>query len=316
MLRNSETWETDKIMSQLIISMDGNTISVQTTNSEVHIEDSESGLKIYVPEQEVARDGCYLSTLPTRLTEWLMTDPVTLIRNNINHGMDAVTQAILNAKPSVFERILDHHGIIEAGPVNRDPEEEAQQTSISTPQRPTPLGRERSSSSSSTTRVMTPTTSTSRRHSNSDSDSDDETPEYPTPVTDLTEFHSRSAPHKPYDSYPLYSDRDSGSPDMSRGFYDQQRRSAANLYRDLLSHAVVAARRNETLGGSAFNLAGLADALPELSAAAAAATGDQVFDESSLFGTGSYTQVARDKMVGAAGELFVSFFLSHHTPNL
>ncbi|RYP73467.1 hypothetical protein DL771_003639 [Monosporascus sp. 5C6A] len=312
LLRSSQTWETDEILSQLIISMDGNSISEQTSSSQVHIEDGASELKVYVPKEENSRDVCYLSALPERLVEWAMTDPVTQIQEKINQDMVSATTAILNAKFPVVERLLDAHGIIEAGLINRDAEEEeAQEMTRSassdpsrlTPREPTPSGRERSSSASSTTMIMTPTP---RRYSDS---GDDERPTRPTPATDLTEFRSRS-PSRPPSSYSHYSDRDGGSPDPFRSSYER-RRSAANVYRELLSQVVVAARRNRILG-SAFSLAGLADALPGEPAAAAG----RVFDEFSLFGVGVYSQIERDKMVGAAGELFVFEILASLAPSL
>ncbi|RYP23520.1 hypothetical protein DL765_001034 [Monosporascus sp. GIB2] len=312
LLRCSETWETDEILSQLIISMDGKSISEQTSSSQVHIEDGASELKIYVPKEEGTRDACYLSTLPRRLVEWAMTDPVTQIQDEIDQGMVLVTAAILNAKFRVVEQLLDEHGIIESDLINRDAEEEeAQNTTISapsdasrlTPQEPTPSGRERSSSASSTTRIMTPT---SRQYSDSD---DDERPTRPTPATDLTEFRSHS-PSRPTSSYSHYSGGDGGSPDPFRSSYER-RRSAANVYRELLSQVVVAARRSRILG-SAFNLAELADALPGGPTAAAG----RVFDEFSLFGVGVYSQIERDKMVGAAGELFVFEILASLAPSL
>ncbi|RYP79019.1 hypothetical protein DL770_006764 [Monosporascus sp. CRB-9-2] len=313
LLRNSQTWETDEILSQLIISMDGNSISEQTSSSQVHIEDGASELKIYVPEEKGSRDACYLSALPRRLVEWAMTDPVTLIQDKVNPEMFVATTAILNAKFSAVERLLDEHGIIEADLINRDAEgEEAQDMTRSapsdpsrlTPREPTPSGRERSSSASSTTRITTPT---SRRHSDS---GDDERPTWPTPATDFTEFRSRS-PSRPVSSYSHYSGHDGGSPDPFLSSYER-RRSATDVYRELLSQVVVAARRSRILG-SAFNLAGLADALPGGPAAAAAG---RVFDKFSLFGVGVYSQIERDKMVGAAGELFVFEILTSLTPSL
>ncbi|RYO82881.1 hypothetical protein DL762_006402 [Monosporascus cannonballus] len=312
LLRSSQTWETDEILSQLIISMDGKSISEQTSSSQVHIEDLASQLKIYVPEEEGSRDACYLSALPRRLVEWAMTDPVTQIQDQIDPDMVVATTAILNTKFLAVERLLDEHGIIESDLVNRDAEEEEAQDmtrsapsdpSRLTPREPTPSGRERSSSASSITRIMTPT---SRRYSDSD---DDERPTRPTPATNLTESRNHS-PSRPTSSYSHYSGRDCGSPDPFRGSYER-RRSAANVYRELLSQVVVAARRSRILG-SAFNLAGLAEALPGGPTAAAG----RVFDEFSLFGVGVYSQIERDKMVGAAGELFVFEVLASLAPSL
>lgn len=114
---------TDSISSQLIIEMGGRSISEQISSSQLHIEDDGSVLNIYVSDEENLRDVCYMSDLPKRLAEWIMTDPKTQIREDIKQDMVMAIQAILNSKFSVVERLLDDFGIIEAGTINRDPEE-------------------------------------------------------------------------------------------------------------------------------------------------------------------------------------------------
>lgn len=101
--------------------MNGGSISEQTNSSQIHIEDGESLLRIYVPSDESLRDTCYLSALPRRLIEWMITDPETRIQYDIRPNMVVVAQAILNARSRVAGHLLEEHGIIEVENVNVDP---------------------------------------------------------------------------------------------------------------------------------------------------------------------------------------------------
>lgn len=281
-----------------MISIDGNLISEQTSSSQVHIEDGASGLNIYVPKEEGSRDTCYLSALPRRLVEWVMTDAVTLIQDEIDSDMVVAMTAVINAKFLAVEQLLDEQGIVESDAISRDSEEEPKDSTRSvssnpsrlTPREPTPLDRGRPSSASGTTGIsrLIPL-----RCYNSH---DDDTPQRSIPATDLTRSHSCS-PRPITSSYSHYLHRDDGSPDP---FWSpsKRRRSATNVYNELLSQIVAAARRSQVLS-SAFDVAELSDALPGGSATSVG----RVFDEFSLFGS----QVERNGMVGAAGELFVSF---------
>lgn len=103
--------------------MGGRSISEQISSSQLHIEDDGSVLNIYVSDEENLRDVCYMSDLPKRLAEWIMTDPKTQRRDDIKQDMAMAIQAILNSKFSVVERLLDNFGIIEAGTIHRDSEE-------------------------------------------------------------------------------------------------------------------------------------------------------------------------------------------------
>ncbi|KAK8058141.1 hypothetical protein PG994_008589 [Apiospora phragmitis] len=70
-LRESETLETSKITSELHLNQD----------ALLHICEDDSGLKIYIPEDEINQETCFRNKLPQRLCEWLMTDPDTQISN-------------------------------------------------------------------------------------------------------------------------------------------------------------------------------------------------------------------------------------------
>lgn len=290
---------TDNISSQLTIVMDGKSISEQISSSQLHIEDRESGLKVYVPYEESLRDVCYLSDLPRRLVEWMMTDPVTRIPYDISSNMLVVTQAVLNAKSAVVERLLDDFGIIEAGLINRNFEEEtydsapSPRSDLSRVTSLSPAASSQAQSSSSSTIV--PVISNSR----ADSDFEEERLRQETPDVEPRYFHSQSSdrPWSPYSHYPA---REDITADLITENYSERRRSAANEYRALLSQIIAAARRSRLLART-FDLSGLADSLAKDSF-----THNQVFDEYSLFHIGLIPQMERDKMVGAAGELFVS----------
>ncbi|KAK7947037.1 uncharacterized protein PG986_011358 [Apiospora aurea] len=78
-LSESQTLETSKITSELHLHQDGRVLKVEKETALLHIREDDSGLKIYVPEDEIDQEICFRSKLPQRLCEWLMTNPSTQI---------------------------------------------------------------------------------------------------------------------------------------------------------------------------------------------------------------------------------------------
>ncbi len=244
---------TDKISAELIIVIDGTSISEQFDSSQLHIEDDESGLKIYVPADERRRDICYLSDLPKRLVEWMMTDPVTQIKYNVDPKMFFVTQAILNAKASLAEHLLDDNGIIEPDSLPDDNE------------------------------IIEA--------------------EY---LDDISIIRASHVDHEPDEVDEI------GPPEYLDSFTESSREQGRPVsnghYRALLVQVVAAARRSGILSQS-FDLSELAGSL-----AGESSTENRIFDEFSVFGINMVPRTERAKMVGAAGELFVSFVSACATP--
>lgn len=221
----------------------------------------------------------------------MMTDPETQIQYDVDPNMIVIAQAILNAKLRVAGPLLEEYGVIEVGIVNIDTEEEARGTTRSPSSDPArltpPVPAHPSRAGSSPPSTMGPVTP----RSPFDPD-DDRTLEY-------------EAPGSPSDMRGLSAEFPEGdSPYQVTRFPSERLRSAADEYRELLTQVVTAARQNRLLTRS-FDLSGLAESLD----------GDSVvdgrrFDEHTLFNSDWWVQRNRDRKVGAAGELFVSFIRS------
>lgn len=113
LLESASVFETDGISSLLVLSQGGREVAVEIEKSELHIGSDESHLQIYVPRDPRSQEFCFLSKLPPRLLDRMMTHPVTQIREKIEPEAVLVITKILNAKLSSVNWILEEAGIIE-----------------------------------------------------------------------------------------------------------------------------------------------------------------------------------------------------------
>lgn len=300
-------------------------MTVELEKSELHIREDNSGLQIYVPRDSRSQDFCYLSKLPPRLFEWMMTHPDTQIREKIEPEAVLVTTKILNANLSSVSWILEESGIIEVpgaqiiddqGAIaesSRDAEEEAeeevQRVHDSRPTTPGDISRGRDEFLTPTTSeiassILTPPSSavlTTRATSAHSSHS--------RVVSEVTYGQSRHrsavAGSLPLAiqrieadrTAPTYAEGLSGpdpNPDLIGIAVDEETRYVA-----LLDNIIRRARNMSfpTLG--AFDMSQLLETLPGLEMPA-----DEYPLDIHRFR--SATQRDRDFKVGAAGELFVS----------
>ncbi|KAK4166977.1 hypothetical protein QBC43DRAFT_298156 [Cladorrhinum sp. PSN259] len=113
----SETWETDDILSELSITLDGRMHFINLEKSEVYISDEQAApLRIFIPQEETAQDICVQHALPRKLVEWLMMDPETGTRKPPREMEKAVgvVKGLLNARIASVATILTQEGIHEA----------------------------------------------------------------------------------------------------------------------------------------------------------------------------------------------------------
>jgi hypothetical protein len=123
LFRTSEVIETNVISSVLSISQDGKAVDVVEDAGDLHVDDT-SGLKVYVPMDETSQDVCFASTLPLRLADWLMRDSTTQIRESVDGRALTVLTALLGARLSAVDQILDLQGIVRIDIQNQDAQEE------------------------------------------------------------------------------------------------------------------------------------------------------------------------------------------------
>ncbi|KAL3476147.1 hypothetical protein BJX99DRAFT_258658 [Aspergillus californicus] len=76
-LKQIKVYETDGITSEVCLSQDGSEIKVKGGNDELHLEENEDGLIIYVTQDPKAQYICFLDRVPRELLQWIMTNPST-----------------------------------------------------------------------------------------------------------------------------------------------------------------------------------------------------------------------------------------------
>ncbi|KAI0110180.1 hypothetical protein F4814DRAFT_394641 [Daldinia grandis] len=299
LLRNSCTWETPKISTKLVLTIDGQTASQDVGSGMIHIDDKD-GLEIYVPRDEDLRDKSYLSILPARLAKWMMTDPRTNSKGNVDPSTALLIQSVLTTKLQQVDYYLTENGIIEVTTPQQDDQEDViiDQPTPTLASTPTAVGP-------STPRILRPSP--------------------PEPVTPL--FSSESLyddPETPATDYTYYStpmtssDRDRSpsvrtgpSPDPFTATITERQRKATQEYCALLSQVIRMARKSRILS-EAMDLSVLLDVLSGNNIA-----GNTIFNEHDLFDSRlGMSRFERDKKVGAAGELFVYELLSSMDPAL
>lgn len=143
LLRTVVTVETEGISSTLILEIGGETFDYEVGTSELHLEEKDGVLKIYVPRDEDRQEICFHSSLPRRLFSWLMTrSGAEQVETIDDEAAVNVMLSVLNCSNSVVSHILTKEGvpgvdieeIEETAPPSSTPEEE--EASPITPTRP------------------------------------------------------------------------------------------------------------------------------------------------------------------------------------
>ncbi|KAI1372157.1 hypothetical protein F4677DRAFT_456697 [Hypoxylon crocopeplum] len=298
LLRTSRTWETQGISKTLVVSIDGETVTEEVDQGDLHIDDA-TGLEIYVPQEEEIRDQSYLSALPKHFARWMMADPTAPVHKDIDHSVEALVQGIFRAKVSQVDYLLVEEGVIEVAIPEQSEQEEDVSTNTppasilaSTPTAVGPSTPERVASPVS--EPVTPVFDDENRYWRQE-----------TPATNFTSYTIPS----PSLAGGVHVTRERLSPDPFTTRVNERQRTAAQEYCALLSQIVLAARKSRALASS-LDLSDLFTALvgdrtPESS----------IFNEYDLFG-GGMASMERDRRVGAAGELFVFELLRSMNPVL
>ncbi|KAJ4190313.1 hypothetical protein NW755_005455 [Fusarium falciforme] len=120
-LKNAQVYETDGIAATLYINQDDRERSYEKGQSDLHIEVEEGQLSIFVPRDKRSQESCYARRLPLGLFRWLMT-PSDGSRVALNEKGLRVTASVLNSSHFVLSDILEDEGIA-AGELEDDYEE-------------------------------------------------------------------------------------------------------------------------------------------------------------------------------------------------
>lgn len=312
LLRNASVYETDGISSQLVLSQDCRELTIEVARSELHIQEDDSRLEIYVPRDMRSQDFCYRSKLPPQLLDWMMTYNTTLIGEKVEPAAVLVATNVINANQSTIDLILEAAGIIEVDvPDDGDSGEDAEAPAVNRLRSVTPQSLDGQASPPSISPESGSDGETSTQQTPSYSLVVDSSPQgnrlavdqEVTHVNSQSRFASSRLPRQL--TYTLAASQPHAMPILGPSY------SAPNLdvngievdeganYRGLLTRIITAARRSVFPTCGPLNMSALLNALPDTDIS----NRNSVDDSHRLH---SASQIERDKKIGAAGELFVS----------
>ncbi|OXV09681.1 hypothetical protein Egran_02556, partial [Elaphomyces granulatus] len=326
-LKRAETRETDGICSELRLNQGVRNFKVETGRSELHIGGNESELKVYVPLDEKSQELCFSSGLSKGLLEWIMTDPLTQICGRLSDKALYVMQQVLGARKIIVSEILDRQGIVSVeAPDDYDLEQPlGAPLAVVTP---TPTNHDISglvtpneihgdSEAPVLDTVATPTTPTPAVNYDIsapvtpnefyDFQSDSETPALNTPASSISSPPSRVNVGWSNDPFIATPPRAVPVSQAHSADYTGRLQLTDLQYRSLLDRVIAAARRTTFPSRGAFDMSALGASLT-----------DNVLSyvEEPFRLHSDISRFERDKMIGAAGELFVFEILSHLHPGL
>lgn len=110
-LRNATVYETDGVTSNLLLSQDAVSHTVEGKPRALHIHEDGGSLKIYVPAKHDDQVYTFNKALPERLFEWLMTHPATQITKEASKIGATVTRVVMLAPLSMIKMALEECGI-------------------------------------------------------------------------------------------------------------------------------------------------------------------------------------------------------------
>ncbi|KAG9256351.1 uncharacterized protein F5Z01DRAFT_618953 [Emericellopsis atlantica] len=298
LLRNCDTLETRKITTTLLLHQGGTEPISHDKDDGVAlvIDESSQGMKVFVPRKRSDREACFQSKLPKYLFEWIMTNPDTNIIEACADdyakiakecGIRAV-QAVLSARICALNSILLEFGIPDAGAAYADADDDDSDEENSASVQPIEVDALLSNSS------QVPNNSPFRPQSASVQPIEvNEQLSIPSQLPNTSPYQSHSAPVQPLQVDPLLS-IPSQVPNSSP-------------YRSLLEALVNRARTIEFPSRGTFDMFELRNVLDGQS------SGDPV---NRLPFLRPFGRLERDKMVGAAGELFMFELLRRIEPSL
>jgi hypothetical protein len=303
LLRRAELYKTDGIDSNLVLFQDGRKISVCSSTSTLHIEHKDrQALRIYVPKHESDQELCFQSMLPERLlSDLIMKSPSTTTTQVVDPHCARILASIFKSSPDILDKLLKHFGIIEIEtPLDTDEDtDEDQATSEDTVSDYSSSLRNYSDidpahtygDSRAARRVSTkcPGRFGLFGKSVSATPSEDDAS-----ISTLSEQQSQ------------FSSPSEDAKTISEGELDT--RDELEDYKALLDKIIEASRTTTIPHVGPFNFDGIYNALPSDEPEEEAPTTSEF---PLAFGKRSLNQLKHDMKIGAAGELFVRYYLSN-----
>lgn len=122
-----KTMETTHISSILTVSQNNEKFCIEDVIGKEHIEDTSSGLTIYVPRKKKDQDVCFSSALPKKFAEWIMLDPITQIPGTVDSEMINILGSVFRCHRSALREICEHEGVIQIEVPNEDFEDDVEE---------------------------------------------------------------------------------------------------------------------------------------------------------------------------------------------
>lgn len=112
MFKASSTLETNKITTKLILSQNGEPLSVDKESAMLYIPHHASELKVYLTNNQVEQESCFCSKLPGRLAQWIMSEPDRESHDPAPSQMLVAVQSVLSVSRAALPNVLDELGIV------------------------------------------------------------------------------------------------------------------------------------------------------------------------------------------------------------
>ncbi|KAL6793013.1 hypothetical protein J3E68DRAFT_451446 [Trichoderma sp. SZMC 28012] len=306
LLKQAKVFETDKISCVQVVQQGDRSYYHEISRSKFHLEESGAGLDIFVPQEKKSRALCLARDLPSRLFEWMTTSGSAKNLSSANDRNHSLVKDILKEDSDIYNQILLEEGIVDID--IEDEEAFDDEDSVST--------------------------SSTRREASELSDSTEIGSNMATPLTDMSsprmDFdHSEILATVVHQDTIVASSRVTSSQNITGLFVQQNsphasgerievstslQREVASInlgYAGLLSHVVSSARRASIPMKGSFGMDALRESLPSLPASIYFG-----IESYGINSAGSFSQLERDKMIGAAGELYIFELLKACSPSL
>ncbi|KAL4899989.1 hypothetical protein BDW74DRAFT_171075 [Aspergillus multicolor] len=336
LLKQTKVCESDGISSELHLNQYGEDIKVKVSRSDLHFQETKDGLTIYVPPDKRDQTLCFVDRIPAALLEWIMTEPSTTIVSPAGEiGLRAMYD-ILHLGLEYVAEILDRAGIVSVETVDDSADAVQPQKALErdndarAPQGPDMLDRvgivsvdtvndsvgdavspevaplvEQDNDASAPRRPGSKEYSavsdgmSSTMYGASAISGDDDTAD--------TLYSGASRPSlQAADTYTISPWHTQGSLLSLPATVEPVQQEADLEYRRLLNKVVDVARSTQFPRKNPFNMSGLRLFFAGL-------VGNRTIETYRLRTT---EQIERDKMIGAAGELFIFELLSSLNPRL
>lgn len=110
-----EVFETDGIAAELHLVQDSQTVPIKISQSDLHIDETEDSIKVYVPRNKKQQQLCYFNKLPQRLYEWMMGDAAPKVPTKESETCTGILMRVLNASYDNIGDILEMSGVRDVG---------------------------------------------------------------------------------------------------------------------------------------------------------------------------------------------------------